>query len=66
MEKNRFAACRLAEGACVIFAPTIVTGQGYSDTNVGSYQAGDLILRSGALILGLRVIYDAGKTCLKE
>lgn len=55
-----------ALGVCIIFAPNIITGQGYSDTNLGAFLVGNLIVRSSALMLGLLVIYDAVKTSFKK
>lgn len=56
----------VALGVCIIFAPTIITGQGYSERDLGEFLVGNLIVRSSALMLGLLVIYDAVKTCFKE
>lgn len=52
-------------GFCIIFAPNIITGRGYSDTYLGAFLVANLVVRSCCLAFGLWVIYDAIKTCIK-
>lgn len=53
-------------GILIIFSPTIISGQSFSNQDIGNFLSVNLVLRTSALIAGLLVIYDSAKNCFMK
>lgn len=51
----------ISVGVCIMFAPSVITGEGYSNKNMGAFLVADMMIRSCTLTVGLLVVYDAVK-----
>ncbi|WP_112180419.1 MULTISPECIES: hypothetical protein [Paraliobacillus] len=69
MKKNitnfSFLILSLIIGTLIIFAPVIITGQGYDiQRTLGGLLIAEFLMRTTAIIVGLLVIYHAIKTII--
>lgn len=56
----------IALGICIMFAPSIITGEMYNHADLDPFLTANLVIRSSSFVLGLLVIYDATKVHFKE
>ncbi len=56
----------IALGMCIMFAPSIITGEMYDRADLDPFLTANLVIRSSSFVLGLLVIYDATKVHFKE